>query len=68
MQTEMLIGSTLREGHRDRGADPQSARPARHPRAARGLAGQIDAAVAAAEKAFATWSRTTPAQRSGYCS
>jgi aminobutyraldehyde dehydrogenase len=27
---------------------------------------QIDAAVAAAEKAFASWSRTTPAQRSGY--
>src|SRR5262245_38679026 len=27
---------------------------------------QIEAAVAAAEKAFATWSRTTPAQRSGY--
>ena len=27
---------------------------------------QIDAAVAAAEKAFATWSRTTPAQRAGY--
>ena len=29
-------------------------------------AAQVDAAVAAAEKAFATWSRTTPAQRSGY--
>jgi aminobutyraldehyde dehydrogenase len=28
--------------------------------------GQIEAAVAAAETAFATWSRTTPAQRSGY--
>ncbi|MEO8756702.1 MAG: gamma-aminobutyraldehyde dehydrogenase [Devosia sp.] len=27
---------------------------------------QIDRAVAAAEKAFKTWSRTTPAQRSGY--
>ena len=27
---------------------------------------QIDAAVNAAEKAFATWSRTTPAQRSAY--
>jgi aminobutyraldehyde dehydrogenase len=27
---------------------------------------QIDAAVTAAEKAFATWSRTTPAQRSAY--
>ena len=27
---------------------------------------QVDAAVAAAEKAFKTWSRTTPAQRSGY--
>ena len=26
--------------------------------------GQIDRAVAAAQKAFATWSRTTPAQRS----
>ena len=29
-------------------------------------ADQIDRAVAAAETAFATWSRTTPAQRSGY--
>ena len=28
--------------------------------------GQIDMAVEAAEKAFKTWSRTTPAQRSGY--
>jgi len=28
--------------------------------------GQIDAAVIAAEAAFKTWSRTTPAQRSGY--
>jgi aminobutyraldehyde dehydrogenase len=27
---------------------------------------QIEAAVAAAERAFATWSRTTPSQRSGY--
>ena len=27
---------------------------------------QVDAAVHAAEKAFATWSRTTPAQRSGH--
>jgi len=26
----------------------------------------VDAAVAAAEKAFATWSRTTPGERSGY--
>jgi aminobutyraldehyde dehydrogenase len=29
-------------------------------------AGQIDAAVIAADKAFATWSRTTPAERAGY--
>jgi aminobutyraldehyde dehydrogenase len=29
-------------------------------------AGQIDAAVDAAERAFKTWSRTAPAQRSGY--
>jgi aminobutyraldehyde dehydrogenase len=29
-------------------------------------ASQIDAAVAAAEAAFKTWSRTTPGQRSGY--
>ena len=28
--------------------------------------GQIDRAVDAAEKAFATWARTTPAERSGY--
>src|SRR5688572_10796114 len=66
MQTEMLIGSGFEKGTE---AEEQILNPKTGetilnlPEANQS---QIDAAVAAAEKAFATWSRTTPAQRSGY--
>jgi len=66
MQTEMLIGSKFEKGTE---TDEQILNPKTGdtildlPEASQG---QIEAAAAAAEKAFATWSRTTPAQRSGY--
>jgi aminobutyraldehyde dehydrogenase len=66
MQTEMLIGSTFEAG-------TETAEAVLNPRTGKTILdlaeasqGQIDKAVAAAEKAFATWSRTTPAQRSVY--
>ena len=66
MQTEMLIGSRLVKGTgpEERILNPRTgavilplpeATPA-----------DVDAAVAAAEKAFLTWSRTTPAERANY--
>ncbi|MCO5161595.1 MAG: gamma-aminobutyraldehyde dehydrogenase [Mesorhizobium sp.] len=66
MDTQMLIGSAFQKGTE---ADEQIFNPKTGetildlPEASQG---QIEAAVAAAEKAFATWSRTTPGQRSGY--
>ena len=66
MQTEMLIGSKFEKGTE---AEEQILNPKTGetildlPEASQS---QIEAAVAAAEKALATWSRTTPAQRSGY--
>jgi len=64
--TEMLIGSEFTSG-------TESEESILNPRTGETIAklpeaslAQIDAAVAAAEKAFAAWSRTTPAQRSGY--
>ena len=66
MDTEMLIGSRFEAGAGDK-------EQVLNPRTGKLIEGipeastsQIDAAVNAAEKAFATWSRTTPAQRSGY--
>ena len=64
----MLIGSQLRRtapSTPENDPQPEDRRDASStlPEAS---AEQIDAAVAAAEKAFATWSRTTPAERSGY--
>ena len=66
MQTEMLIGSKFETG-------TETEEPILNPKTGDTILdlpeasqSQIDAAVAAAEKAFATWSRTTPAQRSGY--
>jgi aminobutyraldehyde dehydrogenase len=66
MQTQMLIGSKFEAGTETEeqifnprtGATILSIPEASH--------AQIDAAVAAAEKAFQTWSRTTPGERSGY--
>ena len=66
MQTEMLIGSKFEKGTE---TEEQILNPKTGdtildlPEASQS---QIEAAVAAAEKAFVTWSRTTPAQRSGY--
>ncbi len=66
MDTAMLIGSRLEQGTE---TEEQIFNPRtgdvvlKIPEASQG---QIEAAVAAAEKAFATWSRTTPAERSGY--
>ena len=67
MQTEMLIGSTLRQGHGARRRtilNPKTGETiVKIPEAS---PDQVDAAVAAADKAFATWSRTTPGERAGY--
>jgi aminobutyraldehyde dehydrogenase len=66
MDTQMLIGSKFEAG-------TETAEAVLNPRTGATILdmpeasqGQIDKAVAAAEKAFATWSRTTPAQRSVY--
>src|SRR5437868_6371337 len=66
MNAEMLIGSRLEAG-------TETAEQVLNPRTGalikaipEASTAQIDAAVAAAEKAFTTWSRTTPAQRAGY--
>jgi len=66
MFNEMLIGSKFEVG-------TETEEPILNPKTGEKILGmpeaspaQIEAAVAAAEKAFASWSRTTPAQRSGY--
>ncbi|MEJ6782288.1 gamma-aminobutyraldehyde dehydrogenase [Aminobacter sp. Piv2-1] len=66
MDTQMLIGSKF-----ERGTETDEA--ILNPRTGETILNlpeaspaQIEAAVAAAEKAFVTWSKTTPAQRSGY--
>ena len=63
MQTEMLIGSKLTKGKGD-------AEPVISPKTGKSIVkikeatpDQVDQAVAAAEKAFGTWSRTSPGQR-----
>ncbi|MEX1180402.1 MAG: gamma-aminobutyraldehyde dehydrogenase, partial [Cucumibacter sp.] len=67
MQTEMLIGDRLEKG------GGTAAETIVNPRTGETILelkeaspSQVDAAVAAASKAFESWSRTTPAQRSGY--
>ncbi|HVY19101.1 MAG TPA: gamma-aminobutyraldehyde dehydrogenase [Bauldia sp.] len=66
MHTEMLIGSHLAKGE-------GPAEPVINPRTGATIASipeatteQVNAAVEAAAKAFAKWSRTTPAERAGY--
>ena len=66
MDTEMLIGGTLQSG-------TEAPEQVLNPRTGtlieavpEASAAQIDAAVNAAESAFKSWARTTPAQRSGY--
>ena len=66
MDTQMLIGATLEKGAEaeENILNPKTGESVMHlPEAS---LDQIDRAVDAAEKAFATWSRTTPAERSGY--
>jgi len=66
MDTQMLIGSRFEAGveQEERILNPKTGEEILLlPEAS--LA-QIDAAVEAAEKAFASWSRTTPSQRSAY--
>jgi aminobutyraldehyde dehydrogenase len=66
MDTEMLIGSRFEAG-------TETPEQVLNPRTGKLIQAipeasisQIDAAVASAEAAFKTWSRTTPGQRSGY--
>ncbi|MCR4283317.1 MAG: aminobutyraldehyde dehydrogenase, partial [Bauldia sp.] len=66
MHTEMLIGSRFVKGteHEEKIFNPRTGEVILAlPEASNE---QVDAAVAAAEKAFLTWSRTTPAERAGY--
>ncbi len=66
METEMLIGSAFIKGE-------EQAEKILNPRTgalimdlAEASKSQIDAAVSAATRAFSTWSKTTPAERSNY--
>ena len=62
MDTQMLIGSGFETGSEaeENILNPKTGQSILHlPEAG---SGQIDRAVDAAEKAFATWSRTTPAE------
>ena len=66
MDTQMLIGDRFEAG-------TETDEPIHEPRTgalildlAEASAAQVDAAVAAATAAFPAWSRTTPAERSGY--
>ena len=66
MDTQMLIGSDFENGTEaeENILNPKTGESIlRLPEAS---TDQIDRAVAAAEKAFATWSRTTPAERSAH--
>ena len=66
MDTQMLIGAKFEAGSEaeENVLDPKTGKSIlKLPEASQD---QIDRAVMAAAKAFATWSRTTPAQRSGY--
>ncbi|TXR46541.1 gamma-aminobutyraldehyde dehydrogenase [Phyllobacterium endophyticum] len=66
MDTKLLIGSKFEAGTEaeEHVLNPRTG--ARIIDLAEASHGQIDAAVDAAESAFSTWSRTTPAERSGY--
>ena len=66
METQLLIGSKFESGTE---AEEHILNPktgAKITDLAEASHSQIDAAVDAAEKAFAAWSRTTPAERSNY--
>jgi len=66
MDSEMLIGSQFELGteHEELVLNPKTGDVVLH--LAEASLGQADKAVEAAEKAFQSWSRTTPAERSGY--
>jgi aminobutyraldehyde dehydrogenase len=66
MDTQLLIGSKFEAGTEveEHILNPKTG--ARIIDLAEASHSQIDAAVDAAERAFATWSQTTPAERSGY--
>ncbi|MBC7280132.1 gamma-aminobutyraldehyde dehydrogenase [Hoeflea sp.] len=66
MDTQMLIGKSFEAGTEaeEKIFNPRTGETILNLPEASSI--QIEAAVNAAEKAFATWSRTTPAQRSGY--
>ena len=66
MDTKMLIGSRFEKGteHEEKILNPRTGETILLlPEASQA---QVDDAVSAAEAAFAKWSRTTPAERSGY--
>jgi len=66
MDTQMLIGNRFEAGTEaeEKIFNPRTGETILNLPEASSI--QIEAAVNAADKAFATWSRTTPAQRSGY--
>jgi aminobutyraldehyde dehydrogenase len=66
MDIQMLIGATFEKGSEaeENILNPKTGESILH--LAEASMDQIDRAVASAEKAFASWSRTTPAERSGY--
>jgi aminobutyraldehyde dehydrogenase len=66
MDTEMLIGAAFEKGAEAEEAVLNPRTGATILSLAEASEAQIERAVAAAEKAFASWSRTTPAQRSAY--
>ena len=66
MDTQMLIGNRFEAGTEaeEKIFNPRTGETILNLAEASSI--QIEAAVSAADKAFATWSRTTPAQRSAY--
>ena len=63
MHAEMLIGAKFSKGKGDAGPIVNPKTGAKIVSLKEATPDQVDAAVAAAAKAFATWSRTTPGQR-----
>jgi len=66
MDTQMLIGADFEAGteHEEAIFNPRTGETVLN--LAEASLDQVERAVAAADKAFQTWSRTTPAERSGY--
>jgi aminobutyraldehyde dehydrogenase len=66
MDIQMLIGSGFEKGaeSEENILNPKTGESVLH--LAEASLDQVDRAVDAAEKAFSTWARTTPAERSGY--